>query len=58
MAYVKKIKTRKLTKLTTLIGLDQLAILSKDASDNDTDRSKLIRDAIDQKYDIKLPEGQ
>lgn len=57
MAYQKKVKLRKLVSITTRLGQDQLEVLNKDASGKDTDVSKLIRDSIDNTYDIKLPDN-
>lgn len=57
MAYKKKVKLRKLVSITTRLGEDQLEVLNKDASGKDTDVSKLIRDSIDNTYDIKLPDN-
>lgn len=54
MAYTKKIKLRKLVTITTMIGEDQAKVLSEDATGKNTSTAKLIRDSIDQKYDIKL----
>lgn len=54
MTYQKKIKTRKLVSITTMVGTDQLEVLKQAADDNNTDRAKLIRDSIDSTYDIKL----
>lgn len=57
MAYKKKVKLRKLVSFTTRLGEDQLDVLNKDASGKDTDVSKLIRDSIDNTYDIKLADN-
>lgn len=56
MVYVKKIKLRKLVTITTIVGADQIEVLSKDAANKKTSTAKLIRDSLDQTYDIKLPE--
>jgi len=56
MAYQKKVKVRKLVKITTMVGEDQIKVLNKDAAEKKVSAGKLIRDSIDQTYDIKLPE--
>lgn len=56
MVYIKKVKLRKLVTITTIVGADQIEVLSKDAANKKTSTAKLIRDSLDQTYDIKLPE--